>query len=82
MLFVRYKFRYIEHNTTHTLIQFITRASLTLADDTTKRRSVKSSEHKLLWRAICCLKSAFRTCTPGISNIILNISSLNAHYHR
>ena len=66
MLFVRYKFRHIEHNNTtlHTFFQFITRARLTLIDDTTKWRSVKSLWHRLLWCTIC-LKSAFRTCTPG-----------------
>ena len=38
----------------------------TLVDDTIKWRSVKSSWHKLLSCAICCLKSAFHTCAPGI----------------
>ena len=47
----------------HTLFQFIARARLTLVDDTTKRRSVESLWHKLLWCTICCLKSAFYTCT-------------------
>ena len=38
---------------------------LTLVDDTTQWYSVKSSWHKLLRSAICCLKSTFHTCTPG-----------------
>ena len=49
----------------HTVFLFITRARLTLVDNTTKWRSVKSLWHKLLWRTICCLKSAFHTYTPG-----------------
>ena len=66
MPFVRHKFQHVEHNTTHTLFQFITRARLTLVDDTTKWRSIKSLQRKLHGCAICCLKSAFHTCTPGI----------------
>ena len=36
------------------------------ASDTTKWRSVKSLRHKLLRCTICCLKSLFLICTPGI----------------
>ena len=50
----------------HTLIEFLTRARSTLVDDTTKWRSVESLYHKLLWCAICCLKSTFYTSTLGI----------------
>ena len=50
----------------HRLFQFITSARLTLVDDTTQSRCVKSLQHKLLWCTICCLESAFNTCTPGI----------------
>ena len=49
----------------HTLFQFITRVPLTLVEVTKRWRSVKSLRHKLLWCTICCLKSAFHTCTPG-----------------
>ena len=68
MLFVRYKFQHIEHNNTSPRIHF---PNLSLVRvwrllKTTKWRSVKSLQHKLLRCAICCLKSSFRTCTPGI----------------
>ena len=69
MLYVWYKFRHTEqqHNTMHTLFQFITRARLILVDGTTRWRDVKSLQHKLLWCTICCLKSAFHTFTPSTS---------------
>ena len=65
MLFLGYKYRHIEHNNTmHTLFQ-ISLVRLTLIDEATKWRSVKSLWHKLLWCTISCLKFAFHTCTPG-----------------
>ena len=80
MLFVQYKFRHVdEHNTIHTLLQLITRARLTLVDDTTKWGSVKSLYNKPLWCTICSLKSAFHICTPGklkTTTPILNILPL------
>ena len=75
MLFVQYKFRRIEHNNTHTLFQFITCARLTLVEDTTKYRSVKSLQHKLPWCTICCPKFEFRTCTPCKTQNYKSLSS-------
>ena len=49
----------------HTRFQFITRARLTLIDDTTKRPNVKSLQHKMFCCTMCCLKSTFHTCTPS-----------------
>ena len=62
MLFVRYKFRHIEHNTVHTLFQFITRTRLTLADDMAQCQIFLTQTAQC---RICCLKFAFHTCTPG-----------------
>ena len=76
MFFVWYKFQHIEHNNTTLrthFSKFITRARLTLVDDTTKWRSVKSLQHQLLWCTICCLKSALDTFAP--SNTLQNTSS-------
>ena len=71
MLFVRYKFQHIENNNTTPRIHFcITRARLTLIDNTTKWRSVKSLWHKPLSCTIRCLISAFHTCTPGSRNYL------------
>ena len=67
MLFVRYKFRHIEHNNTTLCTHFSNLSLVTFVDDTTKWCSVKSLQDKLLRCTICCLKFAFRTCTPGIS---------------
>ena len=51
------KFRHIEHNTIHTLFQFITCARLTL-DDTTKSRSVFIAQTALMHHLLSKIRIA------------------------
>ena len=79
MFFVQYKFGHFEPNNTTLCTHFSIYHSC--ASDTCrwhkKRRSVKSLRRKLPWCTICCLKSAFHTCTPGMLRAAYLIIDVN-----
>ena len=88
MLFVRYKFRHIEHNTApRTHFSNLSRVRLWHLSMTTKWRSFKSLWHKLLRCTISCPKSAFHTsftlgkCSFKVVQFLLILESTQLREH-